>query len=114
MFRLDTGGCGVLHGRVVGFTIPACVCDVVVWWSTCVSYVFCRSCVFVLVGCVRSYAVNVAFVSFCESFSGTLWRRPVPSSVAGGVRGVLCASQRSEGCRVRGDWFGYCVVRKRC
>jgi hypothetical protein len=36
VFRLDTGGCGVLHGRIVGFTIPACVWDVVVWWSTCV------------------------------------------------------------------------------
>ena len=36
VLRLDPGGCGVLHGRNVGFTIPACVLDVVVWWSTCV------------------------------------------------------------------------------
>ena len=36
VLRLDPGGCGVLHGRIVGFTIPACVWGVVVWWSTCV------------------------------------------------------------------------------
>ena len=35
----------------------------------------------------------------------------IRSSVAGGVRGVLCTCQRSEGCRVRGDWVGYCVGR---
>ena len=62
VFRLDMGGCGVLHGRVVGFTVPACVCDVMVWWSTCVSDVFCRSCVFVFKLVVFGlYAVNVAF-----------------------------------------------------
>ena len=36
VFRLDTGGRGILHGRIIGSTIPACVWGVVVWWSTCV------------------------------------------------------------------------------
>ena len=56
-----------------------------------------------------------SFGDFCSSLAGhptsAIWGMPVPSSVAGGVGCVLCASQRSEGCRVRRDWFGYCVGR---